>query len=235
MRLSYDQCESEHRQPNIYDVHRNYEDVLGNKAADAVSAIIGDLVDMEMFTSQPTSVASFDQFLDGIVVISLDALGQDDRTKNMLVAIMLNLFYEHMLRIPKRPFAGPDGKSLRVVDSVLLVDEADNIMRYEFDVLRKILLQGREFGVGVLLASQYLRHFKTGGMDYREPLLSWFIHKVPNVTPQELGALGLTGDVVPLAARVKSLALHECLFKTFNVPGDIVRGIPFYKLVGKGN
>ena len=89
----------------------------------------------------------------------------------MLVAIMLNMFYEHMLRIPKRPFVG-ESPQLRVVDSFLLVDEADNIMRYEFDVLRKILLQGREFGVGVVLASQYLRHFKAGATDYREPLLT---------------------------------------------------------------
>jgi hypothetical protein len=121
---------------------------------------------------------------------------------------------------------------LRVVDSFLLVDEADNIMRYEFDVLRKILLQGREFGVGVILASQYLRHFKAGATDYREPLLTWFIHKVPNVTPQELGALGLPAELVaPLAERVKTLAKHHCLFKTQGVSGDIVQGMPFYQLL----
>jgi hypothetical protein len=112
----------------------------------------------------------------------------------------------------------------------LLVDEADNIMRYEFDVLRKVLLQGREFGVGVIIASQYLKHFKAGATDYREPLLTWFIHKVPNVTPQELGALGLSGETSPMAERVKSLAVHECLFKTFDVSGEIVKGTPFYNL-----
>jgi hypothetical protein len=163
-------------------------------------------------------------------VISLDALGQDDRTKNMLVAIMLNVFYEHMLRIPKRPFVG-SSPQLRVVDSFLMVDEADNIMRYEFDVLRKVLLQGREFGVGVILASQYLRHFKSGATDYREPLLTWLIHKVPSITPQELGSLGLVGDVTRLAERIKSLAIHTCLFKTYNVGGEIVRGTPFYELM----
>jgi DNA phosphorothioation-dependent restriction protein DptH len=42
---------------------------------------------------------------------------------------------------------------------------ADNIMRYESDVLRKVLLQGREFGTGVILASQYLRHFKVNATD----------------------------------------------------------------------
>jgi hypothetical protein len=111
------------------------------------------------------------------------------------------------------------------------VDEADNIMRYEFDVLRKILLQGREFGVGVILASQYLSHFKVGGTDYREPLLSWFVHKVPNVTPQELAALGLSTDLGQLCEQIKSLAVHQCLLKSVNIPGEIVIGTPFYRLV----
>ena len=152
-----------------------------------------------------------------------------DRSKNMLVAIMLNMFYENMLRTPKRPFIGSNPQ-LRVVDSYLLVDEADNIMRYEFDVLRKLLLQGREFGVGVILASQYLRHFKAGATDYREPLLTWFIHKVPNTTPAELGALGFTSDLGELSERVKTLQNHHCLFKSFDIAGEVIRGLPFYEL-----
>ena len=42
----------------------------------------------------------------------------------------------------------------RQLAHVLLVDEADDIMKYNFDILRQILLQGRELGVGVLLASR---------------------------------------------------------------------------------
>jgi len=96
------------------------------------------------------------------------------------------------------------------------------------------LLQGREFGVGVILASQYLRHFKAGATDYREPLLSWFIHKVPNITAQELSALGFSGDqrsIAAIAERVKSLALHECLYKSFDNSGEIIKGKPFYKYI----
>jgi len=230
VRQAYDDCKGVGRQPTIYDVHAKYRVVLGNKA-DSPLSIIDDLVDMELFSREPTTLATAEQFFEGVVVIALHALGQDDKTKNMLVAIMLNMFYEHMLRIPKRPYIGTEPQ-LRVVDSFLLVDEADNIMRYEFDVLRKILLQGREFGVGVILASQYLRHFKAGATDYREPLLTWFIHKVPNVTPQELSALGLPAElVVPLAERVKTLAKHHCLYKTQSVGGDIVQGVPFYQLL----
>jgi hypothetical protein len=231
IKKSYEECSDLNRSPTIYDVHEKYHEILGTNKADSVSSIIDDLVDMELFDPNTSELNSSDEFLKGVVVISLNELGQDDKTKNMLVAIMLNIFYEHMLKIPKRPFFG-EGNKFRVIDSYLLVDEADNIMRYEFDVLRKILLQGREFGVGVILASQYLRHFKAGATDYREPLLSWFIHKVPNITSQELSALGFSGDqrgIADIAERVKSMGLHECLYKSFDNSGEIIKGLPFYK------
>ncbi|KAB2900825.1 MAG: ATP-binding protein [Dokdonella sp.] len=232
VRNAYDACAQQGRQPTIYDVHAEYRELLGGKS-DSPMAIIDDLVDMEVFEKDPARTKPFDEFLDGIVVVSLDAMGQDDRSKNMLVAIMLNMFYENMLRTPKRPFIGTDPQ-LRVIDSYLLVDEADNIMRYEFDVLRKLLLQGREFGAGVILASQYLRHFKTGTTDYRDPLLTWFIHKVPNVTASELGALGFTAELGELSERVKTLPNHHCLYKTAGVAGEVIRGLPFYELAKGG-
>lgn len=228
VRNAYEASSVEGRQPTIYDIHAEYRELLGGKS-DSPMAIIDDLVDMEVFEKDPAKTKSFDEFLDGIVVISLDAMGQDDRSKNMLVAIMLNMFFENMLKTPKRPFKGSDPQ-LRVIDSYLLVDEADNIMRYEFDVLRKLLLQGREFGVGVILASQYLRHFKASATDYKEPLFTWFIHKVPNVMPAELGSLGLTSDLGDLSERVKTLPNHHCLYKSFDSSGEVIRGLPFYEL-----
>lgn len=227
VRAAYEEQRSLGAQPTIYHVHANYKALIGQKF-DSVFSILDDLVDMEVFSRAPTST-TFSKFFDGVSVIELNALGQDDRTKNMLVAVMLNMFYEHMLKVPKRPYRG-ERQQLRVIDSFLLVDEADNIMRFEFDVLRKILLQGREFGVGVILASQYLRHFKAGATDYREPLLTWFVHKVPNVTPQELGALGLTTDLAVTAERIKTLPNHYCMYKTVGASGEIMRGLPFYEL-----
>jgi DNA phosphorothioation-dependent restriction protein DptH len=217
------------RAPTLNEVYAVYLEILDG-ATDSISSIIGDLVDMEIFTSEPNDAQMFDEFLDGVVVISLDKLGQDDQGKNMLVAVMLNMFYEYMLRVPKLPFIG-NNPQLRAIDSYLLVDEADNIMRYDFDVLRKLLLQGREFGVGVILASQYLKHFKSKATDYREPLLTWFIHKVPNVTAAELSALGMTtADLGELSGRIRELPNHHCLYKSFDVPGEEIHGLPFFKL-----
>ncbi len=229
VRKAYEVAALNGKQPTIYDVHSEYRTILNGKL-DSPFAIIDDLVDREVFSREPAEGAGFKSFFDGVVVISLGSLGQDDRAKNMLVAAMLNMFYEHMLKVPKRAYRGSDPQ-LRVIDSYLLVDEADNIMQYEFDVLKKVLLQGREFGVGVILASQYLKHFKVNASDYREPLLTWFIHKVPNVTPQELAGLGLTADFAELASRVKQLPNHHCLYKSANVGGEVILGMPFYRII----
>ena len=94
--------------PTIYDVHRNYQDALKG-GSDSITGILGDMVDMELFAREPSSIVNSGEFLKGVVVVALNELGQDDRTKNMLVAILLNVFYEHMLKIPKRPFLGKIG------------------------------------------------------------------------------------------------------------------------------
>lgn len=215
--------------PTLTDVFNEYRE-LKDGAIDSPYSIMSDLVDGGYFVENAAQAIPFSKFLDGIVVIDLSAVGQDDKTKNMLVVVFLNLFYEHMLKIQKREFIGTEPK-LRFVDSMLLVDEADNIMKYEFDVLKKILLQGREFGVGVLLASQYLSHYKTKHENYLEPLLTWFIHKVPQISAADLGNIGLPNPSAQLANEIKSLECHQCLYKSLNVDGKIIRGIPFFEML----
>jgi hypothetical protein len=230
VRKSYDQASSSGKEaPTIYDVFDIYAGICGRQI-DSPYSIMSDIVDGGYFVREPAEVLPFSAFLDDVVVIDLAAVGQDDRTKNMLVVILLNLFYEHMLKIEKRPFMGRDPQ-LRHVDTLLLVDEAENIMQYEFDVLKKVLLQGREFGVGVILASQYLSHFKTTHENYLQPLLTWFVHKVPSITVKELQGIGLTRVDSDTVERIKSLALHECLYKTYDVDGEFMRATPFYELI----
>ena len=96
-------------------------------------------------------------------------------------------------------------------------------MKYEFDVLRKILLQGREFGVGAFLASQYLKHYNTRNENYIEPLLTWFIHKVPNITTKQLDQIGLGNVSSDIIESIKKLKPHECSYKTLDVDGKLIQ------------
>ena len=216
--------------PALSDVLQEYENIVGDRI-DAPYSILSDLVDLEVFVEHASEAQPFDEFFAGVTVIDLAALGIGEKERNMLLVLFLNLYYEYMIDLVKQPYRGNDPQ-LRFIDSMLLVDEADNIMRYNFDVLRQILLQGREFGVGVLLASQFLSHFRTRETDYMEPLLTWFVHKVPNVTQRELQAIGLTNVTTSMVENVKSLDVHQCLYKTLDVPGKFMRAQPFYELVG---
>ena len=228
---SYDEAALfEREEPTIYDIFEEYKNVV-NQKIDTNYSILSDMVSQKLFEKDHSKIISMDEFLDGVVVINLDSLGQDDNSKNMIVAIFLNLFYEHMLAIEKKAYQGTDPQ-LRVIESFLLVDEANSIMKYNFDVLNKILLQGREFGVGVILASQFLSHFKQKNHNYKESLLTWFIHKVPNITLKDLNEIGLISPNGELIDQIKSFSNHECLYKTYNnnAGGEIINAMPYYKL-----
>ena len=219
--------------PTLTDVFAEYRQLV-NKP-DSVFSILSDMVDMELFEEDAGRLVPFSDYLDGVVVVDLASLGQNDNTKNMLVVLFLNLFYENMLRLEKFPFVGSDPQ-LRTINGFLLVDEADNIMRYQFPVLQNVLLQGREFGVGVLLASQYLSHFKPDARtNYKEPLLTWFIHQVPSVTVNDLKGIGLIDVDSGMVSRIQGLGKHECLYKSLNVDGEFICGIPFYVLRNWGS
>lgn len=72
---------------------------------------------------------------------------------------------------------------------MILVDEADNFMSQNFPSLRKILKEGREYGVGMILSTQDITHFQTGDNDYSSYILTWVIHRVAKLRPQELKAM----------------------------------------------
>ena len=215
--------------PTLTDVVGEYARLIGDRV-DAPFSILSDLDDLEVFVDRAADAQPFAEFFAGVTVIDLAALGIGDKERNMLLVLFLNLYYEYMINLVKQPYLGTDPQ-LRFIDSMLLVDEADNIMKYNFDVLRQILLQGREFGVGVLLASQFLSHFRTRETDYSEPLLTWFIHKVPNVSSRDLQSIGLNRVASSTVETVKSLDVHQCLYKTLDVPGRFMRALPFYEIV----
>lgn len=219
--------ENENRDPTIYDVFEHYEQLVDGKP-DSVSGIMSDLVDYEIFEDDPTKIVSFDEFFDGVVVIDLKGLN-DDKLKKMIIVIFLNLYCDYMLRVEKKPFLGKEPQT-RFIDSYLLVDEAHNILPYEFPVLSKLLLQGRAFGVGVILASQFFEHFKTQREDYLKPMQSWFIHQVPGVTAKDLNRIGLPSASDSTVDRISGLEPFHSLCKTLDWNGEFVEETPFYKL-----
>jgi hypothetical protein len=196
-----------------------------------VVSVLNIFVEGEVFDDEIENLVPFSDLLDDkVLVVALSHLGTDQLTKNAIVVLFLNAYYEYMHSRTKWPFVGED-PILRTLNSYLVVDEATNILQYDFSVLKSVLLQGREFGVGVVLASQYLDHFKVGQENYGQALSSWVIHKVPSVSAKQLQSLGVSEATESDAKRISGLGLHEAFYKSLDPDARFVRGIPFFELV----
>lgn len=218
--------------PTLAEVLASYSE---DQKPDAVTSILKPFILGEIFSDDTSEMMSFEEIMaDKVVIVALNDFGTDDNGKNALVVLFLNLYYDYMLNATKWPFVG-SSPQLRRLNSFLLVDEAVNIMKYNFPVLMNLMLQGREFGFGVILASQYLDHFKKDGRNYGQPLLTWFLHKVPSVTLKELQQLGLPNVTAEIAAKISNQKVHHALYSSLNFSGKFIEEVPFFKLIsGEG-
>lgn len=219
--------------PMLGDVLDRYRAAMSGN--DSVTSALSLMVDFGLFETDPAKLVGFEQLFGQSVVLALGNIAEaGTQVQNLLVTLFLNLLHvEYMKKRTKMPIVrGADGINRRVIDSYVLVDEAHNIMDYEFESLRKLLLEGREFGMGVILSSQYLSHFKTRKTNWAEPLLTWAIHKVPNVTSAELQRIGFRQNLEEICNRISSLDVHHSLFKSpvgRASTGIWLREKPFYQ------
>ncbi|GAA4493830.1 DNA phosphorothioation-dependent restriction protein DptH [Pseudaeromonas paramecii] len=150
---------------------------------DSLYAALDSLVTYEIFETQPDAVCSLYDLLDGVTVIEL--AGYSPQIQNLVVALTLDLFYSQMQKRGKPQVQG----DYRQITKMILVDEADNFMSQDFPSLRKILKEGREYGVGVILSTQDLSHFKTGENNYGSYILTWVVHRVAEIKNADIKAI----------------------------------------------
>ncbi|ELV8630971.1 DNA phosphorothioation-dependent restriction protein DptH [Vibrio vulnificus] len=168
--------------PTIDDVWARFLD-QEKVEEDLLYAALSKLARFKIFESEPEKMTSLYELVDGITVIEL--AGYPPQIQNLVVALTLDLFYSQMQRKGKPEVNG----DFRQITKMILVDEADNFMSQNFPSLRKILKEGREYGVGVILSTQDITHFQTGENDYSSYVLTWVIHRVAKIRPQELKAM----------------------------------------------
>lgn len=164
--------------PTLNDVVENY--LAENDAKDSVYALFSKLSDYTIFTPDNSECKSMFEWLDGVRVIDLTIYPED--TKRVVVALILDLFYEEMRLLGEsRTFS-----RYRELRAMILVDEAHQFMNKDFDSLRNIISEGRMFGVGMILSTQNLSDFKSSKLEYSKFISSWVIHQVNNITKAEI-------------------------------------------------
>lgn len=194
-------------------------------ANDKAYALFDKLRDYTIFTTDNSQCVSLFEWLDGVKVIDL-TLYPDD-TKKVIVSLILDLFYAEM-----RQLGGSHQENgFRELRSFIMVDEAHQFLKKDFNSLRSIISEGRMFGVGMILSTQNVSDFKTSAEDYTQYVLSWAIHHVNSISKSEIasifGASDSNGD------KYMQFINHAKLFESVCKLGSSVYGmkdLPFFKL-----
>ena len=183
--------------PTIADVWALFEE--SEPTEDSLYAALESLNELEIFEDDVTKCTSLYELVDGITVVEL--AGYPSEVQNLVVALTLDLFYSQMQKKGKPEVRG----DFRQVTKLVLVDEADNFMSQNFPSLRKILKEGREYGVGVILSTQDITHFKTSENDYSAYVLSWIIHRVSQIKNQDIKSIFNKDDKHEQESLMKSI------------------------------
>ncbi|WP_447881762.1 DNA phosphorothioation-dependent restriction protein DptH [Serratia fonticola] len=177
---------------------------------DSLYAALSKLARYKIFETAPEKMTSLYELIDGVTVIEL-AGGYPPEVKNLVVALTLDLFYAQMQKHGKPVVQG----DYRQLTKMILVDEADNFMRQDFSSLRNILKEGREYGVGAILSTQEITHFKTGENNYSSYILTWVIHRVSQLKNADIKAVFNVDDKSEqesLMGHIRQLEKHFSLY-----------------------
>ena len=238
---TYKACGIERGNPNTWDnepptieqVYQNYMNDEDIKKGDSLEAALGKLHNFQLFEDNPSKTESLFEILKGVVVIDLS--GYDDDIQTLIVAITLELFYLQMQATGSSKMEG----KYRQLTKLILVDEADNFMSKDFPALKRILKEGREFGVGTILSTQFLEHFLAGDDDYSKYILTWVVHNVSDLKNTDIDFVFKTqaksSESKRLYEAIKELQKHHSIVKIGNEKPLYMEDKAFWKLYEEMN
>ncbi len=214
--------------PTFDQVYKRYVNDEEIKKGDSLTAALDKLNMFQIFESNPSETKSLFDILNGVVVIDLS--GYDSDIQSLIVAITLDLFYSQMQAAGSSKMDG----NFRQLTKMILVDEADNFMSEGFPSLKKILKEGREFGVGIILSTQFLKHFGNGEDDYSKYILTWIVHNVSDLKNSDVDFVFKTEaksqENQVLFNAIKNLEKHHSIIKIGNSKPVYVKDKAFWEL-----
>ena len=212
--------------PTLNDVIESYFEKYDAK--DSVYALFSSLNDYSIFTNDNSNCVSIFEWLQGVRVIDLTIFPDD--TKRVIVSLILDLFYSEMKKLGASRTSG----RYRELRAMIMVDEAHQFLSKEFNSLRRIISEGRMFGVGMILSTQNLSDFKSSHEDYSQYILSWAIHHVNSISKSELASVFGASD--PHWQDYMDFINRAEIFQSICKLGSRVDGIkdlPYFELLKK--
>ena len=152
----------------------------------------------------------------------------EDNTKKLIGSLILDIFYAEMKQLGE----SATDEGFRQLRAMIMVDEAHQFLKARFNSLRKIISEGRMFGVGMILSTQNIGDFKTAEEDFTQYIMSWVLHHVPNITKSELERVfgSNNAQLQNYMRYINQAGKFESLVK---LGGTVtaIKDLPYYKLL----
>ena len=125
----------------LFDVVQH--ELSNDKANEPLLGRLSPIFDLGLFAADAEQ-SNFEDFLQTSAVVRLGQLPSDE-VKNSVAEFFLMALYKHLIRQPQ----------IHMLDRLLVLDEAWRVVESPF--LTPLIREGRAFGLGVVIASQFPR------------------------------------------------------------------------------
>lgn len=175
------------------------EQLLEDKANESVLGRLSPIFDLGLFRTDEAQ-SSLDSFLQRSAVIRLGQLPSDE-VKNSVAEFFLMALYNHLIRQPQ----------IHTLGQLLVLDEAWRVVESPF--LTPLMREGRAFGLGVLIASQFPRDLPEAVRGSTATRLFFSQGQVEQIREIQRTIVGRTSgpEAEHVASIVRSLTPLSCL------------------------
>ncbi len=203
--------------PSLSDIASGYAKARGAGAADTVDSILNQFKLTGAFVPDPNLhniPAMQDYLISGrkIFNFQLDLIASPEIIR-FYATVILNEYNQLMMSQPNQTVFPGNLRSLR---SVLVVDEAHNLMQHKPKSLGTIQSMGRAKGFGLLMASQQLKHFRPDpNVNYANLMDTWVFFSSAGLTKADLNGVGAGPEASQtLLAAINQLGQGHAAFLT---------------------
>jgi hypothetical protein len=201
--------------PSLTDIAEGYAKARDGAAPDTVDSILNQfkLTGAFLPDSAMPEVPSMQDYLRSgrkIFNFQLDQIASPQIIR-FYATVILNEYRQLMMSQPNETNFPDDLRRLR---SILIVDEAQNLMQHRPKSLSTIQSMGRSKGYGLVLASQQLSHFRPDpGVNFANLMDTWAFFRSAGLTKADLNGVGASPDTSQkLLAAINELGQGQAAF-----------------------
>lgn len=162
--------------PTFDDVYEEYGSRPQSQRSDDLGQVMERLALLDLFDPAAPGDTSLYDLIQGTVI--LDMSGYPETLKHFALGILLEMLYAQM--------CGRERTLNRGLQKMVLIDNADTLLRAGSPGLEGLLTQGREFGLGLLLSAQSMEVFRDESFDYCKWIRAWVLHNLEDLRKTDL-------------------------------------------------